>query len=91
MWFCGCLLSSKAKLKYILFNDLAKISILAYDKTCANIHANIRADARKSGKTLAFADSQIAAIALAHDAVLVTRNVNDFSGIDGLKVENWFA
>ena len=31
----------------------------------------------------------IACIALAHDATLVTRNTKDFTGIPGLKVENW--
>lgn len=69
---------------------VSQFPVLNYDKICADIHAKIRADARKAGKSLAFADSQIASIALAHDAVLVTRNVNDFLGINGLQVENWF-
>jgi tRNA(fMet)-specific endonuclease VapC len=34
-------------------------------------------------------DLRIAAIALAHDATLLTRNLRDFSKIEGLKVEDW--
>ncbi|MEA5573879.1 type II toxin-antitoxin system VapC family toxin [Calothrix sp. UHCC 0171] len=36
-------------------------------------------------------DAIIAATALNQDAFLVTRNVSDFKGIDGLKVENPFS
>jgi len=34
-------------------------------------------------------DLKIAAICLAHDATLLTRNVADFQNIPGLRVENW--
>jgi tRNA(fMet)-specific endonuclease VapC len=42
------------------------------------------------GNTLPFADGQIASIAMANDLILITRNVQDFSDITNLKVENWF-
>lgn len=35
-------------------------------------------------------DGQIAATALTHGLVLVTRNVRDFAPFDGLTVEDWF-
>ncbi len=73
-----------------VYEDFAKIPVFIYDKQCAEIHAQIRANCRKKGKTLAFADSQIASIAMANNAVLVTRNVSDFEGVEGLTVENWF-
>lgn len=73
-----------------LLSEVATFPMLSYTQKSASIHAEIRATARKKGNSLPFADSQIAAIALANDAVLVTRNVADFAGIDGLKVENWF-
>lgn len=34
-------------------------------------------------------DLKIACICLAHDATLLTRNVNDFTPVPGLRVENW--
>jgi tRNA(fMet)-specific endonuclease VapC len=34
-------------------------------------------------------DLKIAAIALAHDATLLSRNLRDFSKVPGLKVEDW--
>jgi predicted nucleic acid-binding protein len=36
-------------------------------------------------------DMMLAATALEHDLVLVTRNVGDFAGIDGLRLENPFV
>lgn len=43
----------------------------------------------KSLRSMGRADLQIACIALAHDATLVTRNTKDFAGVPGLKLENW--
>jgi tRNA(fMet)-specific endonuclease VapC len=34
-------------------------------------------------------DLKIAAIVLAHDAILITRNSSDFRKISGLSIEDW--
>ena len=34
-------------------------------------------------------DLKIAAIAISHDALLLTRNLVDFAKVPGLRVENW--
>ena len=34
-------------------------------------------------------DLKIASIAIANDALLLTRNLSDFSKIPGLRVEDW--
>lgn len=52
--------------------------------------ADLSAVLRRSGSALDWADLFIAATALAHELVVVTRNVRHFDRIDGLFVENWF-
>ena len=63
--------------------------MLPYDQLAADWHARIRARETGSGMTRPFADGQIAAIAAVHGLTLVTRNLPDFAGIDGLLVESW--
>jgi tRNA(fMet)-specific endonuclease VapC len=79
----------KAFLDYI--NDSAlNLPIFSYDHRAAHCHAIERARLSKIGKTLAFADGQIASIAFSNDLILVTNNVADFQYFKNLKIENWF-
>jgi len=66
-----------------------QIPVLSYDQSAADWHARMRAREASSGATRPFADGQIAAIAAVHGLTLVTRNLPDFVGIDGLLVESW--
>lgn len=50
-----------------------------------------QAIALRQQKRMRLADAIIAATALAHDLALVTRNVDDFKHIAGLKIVNPFA
>jgi predicted nucleic acid-binding protein len=45
----------------------------------------------RQAKKIKLGDSLVAGTALLYDLTLVTRNVNDFIGIDGLRVLNPFA
>jgi tRNA(fMet)-specific endonuclease VapC len=49
----------------------------------------IKADLERRGVRVDDFDVAIAAHALAHDAVVVTRNVRHFARIRGLRVEDW--
>jgi tRNA(fMet)-specific endonuclease VapC len=60
-------------------------SILPLDNESAATFARLRAHGIRIG-TL---DLKIAAITLAHDATLLTRNTADFAQVPGLKFENW--
>lgn len=67
------------------------IKILPYDATAAAWHAAQRARLTSYGKTPAFVDGQIAAIAKMNGLILVTRNTRDFSVFEDLKTETWHA
>jgi tRNA(fMet)-specific endonuclease VapC len=69
----------------------ATIPILSYDEAAAAWHAAERARLTLLGRVPPFADGQIAAIAATGDLVLVTRNLVDFTGFEGLRMEDWFV
>lgn len=62
---------------------------LPFDDTCAEHYGIIRADLSAQGRPIGPNDTLIAAIARAHDAVLVTRNEREFSRVPGLRLESW--
>lgn len=66
-----------------------RVPIFPYDESAADWHASERVRLSKAGKTPAFVDGQIAAIAAVRSVVLVTANVGDFEGFEGLDVEDW--
>jgi tRNA(fMet)-specific endonuclease VapC len=47
------------------------------------------AQLRKAKVNIGTMDLKIAAICLAHDATLLTRNLSDFNTVPGLKAEDW--
>ena len=68
---------------------LPTVSVLDFDIRAAYIAGNIRAYLEKAGMLIAWADIQIAAIAMTHDMTLISGNSKHFSRVSGLKVENW--
>ncbi|WP_408598933.1 type II toxin-antitoxin system VapC family toxin [Limnohabitans sp.] len=64
--------------------------VLPFDLESAVIYAELVANQERQGHALAMADAQIAAICLAHGAVLATRNVKHFAGL-GLSLLNPWA
>ncbi len=84
--------SRREKLERYLRGHVAvALEVLPYDTAAAAWHAVERARLTGLGRTPAFADGQIAAIAATRDLVLVTRNTADFASFAGLRVENWFT
>ena len=63
--------------------------ILPLDRRSLNCAATIYADLRKRGELIGEVDILIAGIATANGMGIATRNVNHFSRIGGLHVENW--
>lgn len=62
-----------------------KLQILSFDREAADTFHRLKSTHPRINTM----DLKIAAICLAHDATLLTRNVQDFEGIPGLRVENW--
>ncbi|VEP12891.1 conserved hypothetical protein [Hyella patelloides LEGE 07179] len=69
---------------------LPNVPLFDYDLKSAQWHASLRAKLVSMGKTPAFVDGQIAAIAYTNQLILVTNNVSDFQDFQGLQIENWF-
>jgi len=66
--------------------------ILNFDSAAAEHYALIVAGRTALGRPISTEDGQIAAIALAADMTLVTRNSKDFAAIDGIaQVDPWQA
>ena len=64
---------------------------LAIDEPTALAAGKLCGELRRAGKPIEVQDAFLAATALAHDLVLVTRNVRHFDNVRGLTVENWFG
>jgi tRNA(fMet)-specific endonuclease VapC len=62
---------------------------LPFDDRCADHYGAIRADLSARGQVIGPHDLQIAAIARAHELILVTHNTGEFSRVVGLRIEDW--
>lgn len=62
---------------------------LPFDDEAANEFGRIRAALEAAGTPIGPYDMQIAAIALAHDLIVVTHNTREFGRIEGLQIEDW--
>ena len=62
---------------------------LGFDFLCARAFATVVASANAAGNDIDFADASIAAIAIANEYVLATRNVRDFRGTGVRLLNPW--
>ena len=68
---------------------LRPMQLLSFDSDCALYAAKIRVALEAAGTPIGPHDTLIAAIALRHQATLVTRNIDEFSRVPGLICVNW--
>jgi tRNA(fMet)-specific endonuclease VapC len=68
---------------------LAPYQSLAFDSLAARHYALIRHDLERRGCIIGNNDLMIAAIAMANNLTVVTNNVDEFSRVQGLRVEDW--
>jgi len=69
---------------------LNALTPLAFDAAAAELAARLRADLEAHGESISSFDLLIAATALAHNAVLVTRNRREFERVALLQIEDWY-
>jgi predicted nucleic acid-binding protein len=81
----GARISMKPGLSDAARTFLSYFAILSFDTEAAEIYADIAAGLRKTGSRISSFDELIAAIALRHDAAIVSRDTH-FSAIPGLTV-----
>lgn len=80
-------------LKFINEEVYEIFPIINYSDKSAVINAKIRAVCECNGKKIPYGDSQLAAIALSENMIMVTRNIKHFKTVAEffpLKLENWF-
>jgi tRNA(fMet)-specific endonuclease VapC len=68
---------------------LAQFISLPFDDSAAMFFGQIRSQLESMGTPIGSYDLQIAAIALAHNLVLITHNTREFSRVDNLQLEDW--
>ena len=95
LWF-GCQrLPPSAKRTAIeaYLNEVVAVTmpVLPYDERAAEWHAAERARLTAAGKTPAFVDGQIAAIAAINALTLVTLNMPDYREFSELSVTDWMG
>src|SRR5581483_8229053 len=68
-----------------MLDNYRKIDVLGFDMRAVSIFERLQSSRLKVGTM----DLKIAAIALAHDATVLTRNLKDFNRVPRLRLENW--
>jgi len=68
---------------------LAPYEVVPFNTQAAISHAKIRYDLEKEGKSIGPNDLIIAATVVANQGTLVTHNINEFTRVPGLLVEDW--
>ncbi|WP_454064996.1 PIN domain-containing protein [Candidatus Nitrospira salsa] len=82
--------ASRKRLKQ-LEEMMSIITVLTFTVKEARSSAMIRAQLERKGRPIGPIDTLIAGTALAHQAILVTHNIKEFTRIDKLQVEDWYV
>jgi tRNA(fMet)-specific endonuclease VapC len=70
---------------------VGRLPVLPFDAAAAQWLGQQRARLVAVGRPPSRTEGEIAAVAVTQGLSLVTRNVRDFAGFEGLRLENWYA
>ena len=88
--YYGAYRSGRRAQNLLLLEGLfASFTSLPFDGAAARVCGELRAALADQGKPIGPYDSQIAAIALTHQLMLVTHNTAEFGRVAGLTLEDW--
>lgn len=92
-YYGACRLSDAAKARAVVTikTFLDNVEALSFDRQAAEHAGAIRSRLSNDGRSIGAFDLLIAAHARSINAVVVTNNTQEFSRVEGLVVENWFA
>ena len=85
----GARMRGSKRLESIIEVLVEMVPVITFSEQAAARAATIRAALDQSGQTIGVMDALIAANAMNEGCILVTNNINHFSRIDGLQIENW--
>ena len=85
----GCAKSGSKRLLEAVESLLGELEVLPLEIPSDMEYGKIRAALERKGSPIGGNDLLIAAHALAIEATIVTANVDEFSRVDGLPVQNW--
>ncbi len=68
---------------------LNHLSSFPFDDAAAMVYGRVRAKLSQAGRLIGPYDLQIASIALANDLTLITHNSDEFSRVEGLRIDDW--
>lgn len=88
----GIAKSASPKKRQTQLNEICSlVNILPFGDKEAFSSASVRAKLEKRGAPIGPYDILIAGTALAHQGVLITNNLKEFSRVPKLKTENWYS
>lgn len=88
--FRGAFLSDDPEKNIELLNDFLKsLDVIDFDANSCKLYGKHYSQLKKIGKLTQDFDLLIAAICIANNKTLITRNKKHFESIKGLKVEEW--
>ena len=74
-----------------LMEFLNLIEVFPFDEFCADIYSRLRVELNGKGRPLPTMDLLIASVAVMHNAILVTQDINDFTPVKDLQIEDWLT
>ncbi len=83
--------SARARRRTAFQSFLQAVTVLPFESKAAEASAHLRKTLEADGTPIGPLDVLIAGTALANRATLVTHNVKEFSRVEGLILEDWFA